>query len=597
MLQKIRQNILLLLALSMLPCTCIQAQVIFKTIVPQQAVTVGESFPVQYVLEDIEKDDDFTPPVFKGFRLVSGPNVYGGAIYSADGSKFLKNIVFTLVAIKQGRYVLEGATAKVNGKFIRSDDAVIQVISKTEAYERSKKEGIDNASEYFLRPGEDPYEKMRKNLFMKVIVNKKSCFVGQPVVATFKLYSRLESRSDIIKNPGFYGFAVQDMINLTDKLSATETINGKPFDVHTIRKVQLYPLQAGMFTIDAMEVQNKVEFSRSAVNKRTEQEIAEGVFEHNDHSENDNTVSFENNISTENITINVKPYPARNKPEIFNGATGRFSIRAALEKDGLAKNEEGALIVSLEGKGNFTQLSAPAIQWPAGIEEFDPAIKDALDKTQAPLKGTRTFRFPFVAGKTGNYILPAISFAFFDPDTNNYKTISTAAIEIKVSNAEKRATNKIQEANIRSEHRSNILWWVGGSFLLIMVIILTLLIKKRSKEVKIEAPIQAAPVIHMEEILQPAYLALKAEDSQFYTVLQKCIWNYLGSRFRLSGSKMNKHDLYKAMQERNFTQDQFQNILDILQQCEASVFTKAEFSRDKEELFKRTRSALEQIKV
>ena len=45
-----------------------------------------------------------------------------------------------------------------------------------------------------------------------------------------------------------------------------------------VRKVQLYPLQPGIFNIDAMEVQNKVEFSKSAVSKKTEQEIVEGVF-------------------------------------------------------------------------------------------------------------------------------------------------------------------------------------------------------------------------------------------------------------------------------------------------------------------------------
>ena len=91
------------------------------------------------------------------------------------------------------------------------------------------------------------------------------------------MYSRLESKSDIVKNPGFYGFTVHDMVNLADKQVSTEKVNGKFFDVHTIRKVQLYPLQAGVFTIDAMEVKNKVEFSRSIVNKKTEQEIIEGI--------------------------------------------------------------------------------------------------------------------------------------------------------------------------------------------------------------------------------------------------------------------------------------------------------------------------------
>jgi hypothetical protein len=58
------------------------------------------------------------------------------------------------------------------------------------------------------------------------------------------------------------------MINLDDKVKETEHINGKDFDVHTIRKVQLYPLQPGEYTIDEMKIDNKVEFTRSSVNKK-----------------------------------------------------------------------------------------------------------------------------------------------------------------------------------------------------------------------------------------------------------------------------------------------------------------------------------------
>ena len=68
------------------------------------------------------------------------------------------------------------------------------------------------------------------------------------------------------------------MINLADKEKSVENINGKFYDVHTIRKVQLYPLQPGAYTIDPMEIRNKVEFSRSIVSKKTEQKIYEGVF-------------------------------------------------------------------------------------------------------------------------------------------------------------------------------------------------------------------------------------------------------------------------------------------------------------------------------
>ena len=155
-----------------------------------------------------------------------------------------------------------------------------------------------------------------------------------------------------------------------------------------------------------MEVVNKVEFSKSSVNRKTEQKIVEGVFESPDPPGRANTVTYENNLRTEKIDIKVKPLPAARRPVLFNGATGKFSIHASIEKNELARNEKGMLIVSITGKGNFTQLPAPFIQWPAEIESFDAVVNDSLDKTQTPLKGSRTFTFAFVANRAGNYHIP-----------------------------------------------------------------------------------------------------------------------------------------------------------------------------------------------
>jgi BatD DUF11 like domain len=598
------QRVKLILVCLLFPFT-INAQLTFKTIVTQKLVTVGESFQVQYVLEDIKKDVEFSLPIFKEFRVVSGPYTYSGLVNSINTSNSVKNIVFTLVATKPGRHIIPGAAVKVNDKLLKSGNVIIKVISQKDAFENSaKQERDEDISEYFLRPGEDPYIKMKRNLFMKVLVDKTSCYVGQPVVATFKLYSRVESKSDIVKNPGFYGFTVYDIINLSDNISTTETVGGRPFDVHTIRSVQLYPLQAGIFTIDAMEVMNKCEFSKSAVNKKTEQEIVEGVFEENKRSLlKTNTVIYENNISTEKITINVKPYPVEKKPVAFNGATGNFFIRAVVEKNKLAKNEEGALIITIDGKGNFTQLSVPAVQWPEGLETFDAVIKDSLDKRLAPLKGSRTFRFPFVANKAGSYSIPAISFTFFDPDSNRYKTLSASPPGITISNEEikKLPKNEFPEINKRAlmpadKNENNSIWLYGGIFLVVLLIILLQLRKTKKEDiVKEQVPAETKSPVLIEELLQPAQFSLVANDGRFYSLLQKSIWDHLGMKLKLSGSKMNKDDLYKAMKEKKM-EEQYSNILAILQECNAAVFTKAEFIHDKQELLDRAKYLLEQIK-
>ncbi|HEY6505215.1 MAG TPA: BatD family protein [Chitinophagaceae bacterium] len=582
--QKLPCKIILLLSL-LIVCINATAQVIFKTIVQKSTVEVGESFFVQYTVENIEGNDGFNLPYFTGLRLVSGPNIYPGKVNSPDGLKPVKNYVVTLEALSPGRFIIPGASATINGRFIKSDDITIVAVEKEE----------ENASAYFLHPGEDPYEKMRKNLFMKVMVNKKSCYVGEPVVATFKLYSRLQSKSDIVKNPGFYGFSVQDIVSLSDKVSHPETIDGKKFEVHTVRNVQLYPLQAGLFMIDAMEVLNKVEFSKSAVNKKTEQEIIEGVHENREEKSSDNNiVTYESSISTEKITISVKPYPEKNKPPLFSGATGSFTISALLEKKELVKNEEGDLVIIIGGKGNFTQLTAPAIQWPAGVEAFEASVKDSLDKTHIPLKGTRTFRFPFVAGKAGVYTVPSFSFVFFDTDSNKYKTLSTKPVEIKISDREKEAQTIVQNENGNSN--KPLIPWLEGTVLLLLLIASAWWFYKK---IKTTAPVQTteekktSPGI--EERLKPAYIALEKNDPGFYVILQKTIWDHLGVTLHLSGSRMNKQELQKALQAKRLADDRSKIIAGILEECEAAAFTKAEFIHDKQELLARAKVALEQL--
>lgn len=584
-----------LIFLLLLCSYCSMAQVTFRTIVTQDPVVAGESFQVQYVIEELNKNDDFFPPDFRDFRFISGPNIYEGSALSANGPKKLKNIVYTLVATRPGKFIIPGASARIGDKLIKSDNTWLQVISKTDLLKKTKLNLKESNEDYFLGPGEDPYQKMKRNLFMKVLVDKKTCFVGEPVTATFKLYSRLESRSDIVKNPGFYGFTVQDMINLSDRLSATENINGKNFDVHVVRKVQLYPLQPGVFNIDAMEVRNKVEFSKSAVSKKTEQEIVEGVFLENNNDEKANTVVFENNMNTETIAITVKPTPQRNKPPDYNGAAGIFSINATLEKAQLSKNEESNLVITIGGKGNFTQLEAPVVQWPAGIEGFDPAIKDSLDTRHSPLNGKREFRFRFVSAKPGKYVLPAISFSFFKLDSNNYKTITTQPLNVSISDRESPVKEVIETeaASVKSKGRWKWLLVCSG---LLAVAISAYWFKKSRKSIKTESSDTTTdPLISVASILQPAYTFSAADNKMFYTVLRNCIWDFFGRHFGLTGSKMSKTSLFGILDEKKIDDKSKNAIRNILNQCETGVFTNAEDTIDKKKLLEETKEVMKSI--
>lgn len=577
--------------LSLLTASCLQAQASFKTVTPPEPVVAGEAFQVQYILEGGDKNSMIQTPVFDNFRLISGPNIYTGT----SGSRQVKNFVFTLEAGSTGIYYLPSAQIVAGGTLIRSREAMVKVIAKQDAVQLRDKKGNLLSSEYFLRPGEDPYKKIRENLFLKVQVDKRSCYVGEPVLAVFKLYSRLESRSDIIKNPGFYGFTVYDMINLADNETATENINGRLFDVHTIRKVQLFPLQAGRFIIDAMEVNNKVEFSRSAVNKKTEQQIAEGMLSGEDAPPAaEGTDIFESSANTAPVEVEVKPLPEKTKPEVFNGAVGRFAIKALVRNDQLARNEQGYYEITIKGKGNFTQLTAPVVAWPRGVEGFESSVYDEFDKNTAPLSGQRTFRFPFVCTALGTYSIPAVNFSFYDKDSNSYKTIQSGEIKVEVSNEEKKTAisgSKEKSVAEQNERAARIAGMIAAAAVL-LILIYWVFIRKEKKE-EPPQPERKPLLPSSDELLQPVFEVPATDDKAFYQALQSAIWVFAAQRFGFSGSEMNKQALVDKLNVLTGNPDLSVELQKILATCEAGIFTSASLEQNREQMLQKTKEIFE----
>jgi hypothetical protein len=588
----------IILFLSLLHALTGSAQVHFKTVVPQTPIVLGEPFQVQYIVENAIDVSDFSSPAFPEFKFVTGPYVYSGNTMGLYKYAF-KNMVITLVPIHKGRFTIHGAGCMINGKFYKSNDAAVEVISQKEADALRKTESASSA--YFLQPGEDPFKKIHDNLFLKIVVDRYNCVVGEPLVASFKLYSRLQSRSDIVKNPGFYGFSVYDMINVSDKVQSPEKLNDRWFDVHTIRKVQLYPLQAGIFTIDPMELTNKVEFSRNMVNKKTEQQIAENMYgkDEQNNKPDENTEVYETNLKTEPVTITVKPLPGKNATDSFAGAVGNFLITAVAEKDTLLGNEESALIINIRGQGNFQRVSAPGINWPEGIESFEPAITDSLDIQQVPLNGQRSFKYVFVSDKPGVYTIPSIPFSFFNIQAKKYKTVATRPISFFISNKNK-AGKTLKDIVIAPKQTAKGKWWLAVIVLMVMIVTgLFVFLKTRQRAViktkkEVEHKLLHTP-LSIEELFVAPGAAIPLDDKSFYKALSHAIWSYISLRMSVSGSEMNKTAITNIFTGKGIEPALADELVKILHQCEAGVYTTATIHTDKTELLNRAKKLLKEI--
>ena len=560
------------------------AQVRFKTVVPQRPVAPGESFQVQYVVENAGEISNFSAPQFDGFRVVAGPNVYSG-----DRSSSHKNVVFTLAAVDEGRFKIYGATCMVNGKLMKSNDTFVRVAFLDEPGE----------SPYFLRTGEDPYEKIKENLFLKLILDKRTCFIGEPLVATFKLYSRLQSRSNVVKNPGFYGFSVYDMVDVSDQVRSEKKLGAHWFQVHTIRRVQLYPLQAGAFSIDAMEVANEVEFSRSVVNKQTEQEITEKMYGVKETKDQDAAAElYRVNLKTDPVVINVRSLPHKNAADTFAGAVGNFSIDAYVEKDSINQNEESYLTLRINGSGNFQRVSAPVVSWPRAFEGFEPLVTDTLNKQSVPLSGQRNFRYAFSCSQPGPHVIPPITFSFFNLKSHAYKTIATKPVSVFVNSAVKEHRPTTITILARDRGNRSTWWiWMTGSFLLAALLFRVRSILLKRKESRSQKISNAATSVSVsaEDMLAPAQASLDSDDKIFYRQLNNALWDYLHHKFGLSGSQMSKEVVKRVLVAKDVHPGIVDDVLDVIEQSEVGSYTGAQMNLSKTEIFQKAKNTLQAI--
>ncbi|MHA4808203.1 BatD family protein [Flavitalea flava] len=437
-------------------------QVKFTTVTSSQEIGRGEYLQVEFVVENAKQIEQLNPPDFPGFQVAQGPIQSSGmSIVNGNMSQY-KALSFVLQPVKTGKFTIQGASAVVDGKRMTSNTVTVIVTAGTSGSGNSSNNSNPNNNsrsnpflqpawpdprtadpndvekEYILRPGENAKEKIRKNLFVRVQVDKNTCFVGEPIVATYKLYSRLSSESRVTKRPSLNGFSVYDMVDPNSEAVSVEKMNGKAFVVHIIRKTQLIPLQAGTIDLDPVEVENTVHFV-----KREEGSRGEGRSSGNslrdlfDQLTDDNTMGPEVQenvtVGTKPLTITVKELPEDNKPADYNGAVGSFTITASLTNRNMTAQDDATLQLVVNGKGNLPVINAPQVTWPSGIEAFEPTAKEDVNKTTVPMSGSKTFAYVFTARTPGHYTIPSVNFSFFDPVTHTYKKASTAPLDLQVS--------------------------------------------------------------------------------------------------------------------------------------------------------------------
>jgi hypothetical protein len=594
----------LILLFFLLTGYCTNAQIKFSASISPAEIGRDEYTQLKMMVENANEVQQIVPPNLKDFIVISGPNQESGMTMINGVVKKYIALSFVLKPKAAGNFTLLPAMAKADAGDYTSNPVKLKVTTQSSGNNAGANTfnapfgGIDPFAEpaprsafndFILRKGENPADKIKRNMFVRLEVDKKSAYVGEPVVATYKLYTRLKSESNMVKNPSFNGFSVLDMQQPNDMSYQTEKFEGREYNVYSIRKVQLYPLLTGDLELGIAEIENNVQFIKAEY--LNQQSDIFGDFS--------NATIPPEGIDIQKVTLQskplhvlVKPLPEAGMPVNFKGAVGNFSIEAKVEKNNFSTDDDGKMAIIISGEGNLQMINAPEIAWPQGIEGFDSKATDDLFKGTVPVSGRKIFEFPFTVSKPGNYIIPAVEFSYFDNRDGKYKTVLTRAIEIRVTKGTGKPKTVIAGNNTKTSENfltrffNNRLRVVSLFAILIIIGLIVWLKRETKKERKDQSAADDLKEMQEKEkvaeiILTPpqnqmalAATYLQQNDSAlFYSYLNIGLKDYLSKKLELPVVELSRKNIADRLDAKGVSNETSVELQKLIDEIEWQVYT------------------------
>ena len=555
----------------------------FKASAPS-VVAVGEQFKLEYTLN--KEGDNLKVPTLEGFDLLMGPSV-GQSFYSSNiNGKMTQNVTFSYTYIlegtKKGTFQIPGATVIIDGKEYTSNALKIEVVEGSR-----NSNGNQAATNRPVQPDANATVN-DNNLFVKVEVSRRSLYMGESLMATIKVYTKVDLVNlGRTKFPDFNGFLAEEVPTPQRIELVREAVDGQIYNVGTIRKVLLYPQHTGEITIEPFELECIVR-----------QRLANGGRSFFDEFFG-NYKDVRAMRRSKPVTIQVKELPQLGKPAGFGGTVGNVTMATSLSADTVNANDAITYKVTFRGTGNLKLLKAPTINFPLDFEVYDPKESRDLNITENGMAGSVSFEYLIIPRYSGDYKIPAIRFSYFDSQSNTYKTIAGAEYNIHVrkgaDNGQVETSTGNQVKSFKKEDVRKVgedirylkteglnlkaagvrffgttLYWLALLIPFVLFVVGAVLNRRRIKanadivRVKNKAANKMA-----RKRLKVAASAMKNHNAeQFYDEVLKALWGYMSYKLNIDRAELNRDNISEILQSKGVEEDRIKEFIAVLDTCE-----------------------------
>jgi len=557
----------------------------FKASAPS-VVATGEPFEVVYTLN--ARPEQFRQPEFSPFELLGGPSTSTSTSVQMIGTQIRQNITvsytYYLRANSTGKFEIPPAQATIKGKNFSSNSLSIEVV-KGSTPASQPQQGAQSPS------GEEAESiKGGKDLFGAFLVDKRNVYLGEPVIVTLKVYDRMGlSRLAPPKLPALQGFYKNDIPTPELRQLTRENVNGQIYNTGVIARFILYPQKTGDLTIGSVEFNGAVQ---RTVTRRSRSWFD---FDFDFPTIQEQPVTFR----SEPVTIHVKPLPP-GQPANFSGTVGDLSMAASIDKPELNTNDALTLKIKLTGKANMKMINPPVVSFPADFDAYPPKANVQEEYTTEGTTGSVTFEYIAIPRHPGTFTIPPVSFSYFSPRSNEYKTLASQPFSVTVNKGREDTTITVVSGLSREDVRllnqdiryikRNIPDWKNKQLLLdshlfilwyvAPLVLFALLIGIRRKTIRERA--DAARMRHKRAARLAAKRLRKAEKAmknqqqdEFYEEILKAIWGYLSDKLMIPLANLSRDNAWQALSERGISGELKEQLGKIIDTCELARFAPA----------------------
>ncbi|MCX7986303.1 MAG: BatD family protein, partial [Bacteroidales bacterium] len=514
-----------------------------------RVVEVGEQFEITYTIN--AQPSGFRPPEFKGLSLIGGPSQSSSTSIQYINGKVTQNVTFSysyyFTATKAGTFTIDPAKATVDGKSYLSNSLTIEVVASGKPAGSSSAGGSAQpaASGSDANQDEVVAEAGNDDIFVRILVDKTNVYQGEKIIATIKLYSRLNISSiEKVDYPSFNGFFRQDIETPPLQHLEREVINGQVYGTGVMQRMVLIPQNPGQLTIDPFSLQAIVQVPVS----RRPRSIWDDFW-------GPQVKEIRKKVSSKPVKITVKALPS-NAPQSFKGAIGNYTFKATLDKQNVKTNDAINLKITISGNGNLKIIQPFDIKFPTDFETYDPKVTVNTKATLNGIEGSKSFEYLIIPRHSGTFKIAPIEFTWFDLQSKQYKTASTGELVINVEkSADEGKTTIVQGVNkedvkflgkdiqfIKTKHLQLnrtadfiVTKPLFGSLYLISLAVFGLFVWFMRNQIKANANIAAVKLRKANKIatkrLQSAKEFLESQqEEKFYENVLKALWGYVSDK-------------------------------------------------------------------